>query len=417
MKARIIKTESDYNEAMARLSELMDAEENSADEAELELLALIIEDYERKNVPAPEVSPIDAILFRMDQMGLRQKDLIPYIGSLSKVSEVLSGKRSLSLNMIRQLHRGLGISAEVLIADSNILANELKMPTCEDYAQYPIAELDKRGCFDKFKEQRALSISGAQLLDYAEELMRNFFESLNIRGKAPTFLRAPQHQNGDKNMNDFALTAWLGCVLKKARAAHLSGTYQSGLITDEFLSELVRLSRFEQGPLLAQEFLAQHGIALVIEPHFPKTYLDGAALMDGDIPVVGLTLRHDRLDNFWFVLLHELIHVQKHLNQDISYITDDLDDKVHANQFIEKEANESAKNALIPLEKWAKSEVRFEYTPENAKQLATELRIHEAIVAGRVRYESGDWRLLSGMLGRKQVYKLFEYQISPVDSI
>lgn len=419
MKARIIKTESDYNEAMARLSELMDAEENSADEAELELLALIIEDYERKNVPAPEVSAVDAILFRMDQMGLRRKDLVPYIGSLSKVSEVLSGKRSLSLNMIRQLHHGLGISAEVLIADSNIPANELKMPTCEDYALYPIAELDKRGYLDKFKEQyAALSvISGSQLLDYAEELMRNFFESLNIRGKAPTFLRAPQHQSGDKNMNNFALKAWLGCVLKKARATHLSGTYQVGLITDEFLSELVRLSRFEQGPLLAQEFLAQHGIALVIEPHFPKTYLDGAALMDGDIPVVGLTLRHDRLDNFWFVLLHELIHVQKHLNQKVSYITDDLDDKVQANQVIEKEANESAKNALISLEKWAKSEVRFDYTPENAKQLATELRIHEAIVAGRVRYESGNWRLLSGMLGRKQVYKLFEYQIFPVDSI
>ncbi|MEN9847985.1 MAG: hypothetical protein RL368_725, partial [Pseudomonadota bacterium] len=411
------KTESDYNEAMARLSELMDAEENSADEAELELLALIIEDYERKNVPAPEVSPVDAILFRMDQMGLRQKDLIPYIGSLSKVSEVLSGKRSLSLNMIRQLHRGLGISAEVLIADSNIPVNELKMPTCEDYALYPIAELDKRGCFDKFKEQRALSVSGAQLLDYAEELIRDFFGTFSFQGKLPAFLRAPQHQSGDKNMNNFALKAWLGCVLKKARAAHLSGTYQSGLITDEFLSELVRLSCFEQGPLLAQEFLAQHGIALVIEPHFPKTYLDGAAFMDGDIPVVGLTLRHDRLDNFWFVLLHELIHIQKHLNQDVSCITDNLDDKVQANQVIEKEANESAKNTLIPLEKWAKSEVRFDYTPENAKQLASELRIHEAIVAGRVRYESGNWLLLSGMLGRKQVYKLFEHQIFPVDGI
>ncbi|MEN9847585.1 MAG: hypothetical protein RL368_325 [Pseudomonadota bacterium] len=139
--------------------------------------------------------------------------------------------------------------------------------------------------------------------------------------------------------------------------------------------------------------------------------------MDGDIPVVGLTLRHDRLDNFWFVLLHELNHVQKHLNQEISYITDDLDDKVHANELIETEANEAAKNALIPLEKWAKSAVRFDYTPENAKKLASELRVHETIVAGRVRYESGDWRLLSGMLGRKQVYKLFEHQIFPVDGI
>ncbi len=410
MKRGIIKTEQDYNEALKRLSVLMDAEENSEEETELELLALLIEDYERKTIPEVTVSPIDAILFRMEQQGLRKKDLVPYFGSLSKVSEVLSGKRPLSLNMIRQLHKGLGISAEVLIGNLGESDNIIRNTPDEDYRNYPIIELDERGYFDKIKERLSIfSVKKTQLLEYAEDLMGSFFGDLKLRGKLPVFLRAPQCQNGIKTINDYALKAWLSCVVKKARTYTLTNNYQAGIITEEWLHELVTLSRFEQGPLLAQQFLAQHGIILVIEKHFSKTYLDGAVLIDNNIPVIGLTLRHDRLDNFWFVLLHELIHLQKHLNSDCSYITDELDDKKQAMQEIEMEANELAKNALIPLEKWAIFFTSYSTHPnsDDIKQFANELKIHEAIVAGRIRYETEDWRILSGMVGRGQVCKLF----------
>lgn len=102
---------------MERLSFLMRGEPtaDSAEEAELELLALVIEDYEKKIAPQSMPSPVEAILFRIDQLGLARKDLVPYIGSLPRVSEVLSGKRQLSMAMIRRLHRGLGIPAETLI--------------------------------------------------------------------------------------------------------------------------------------------------------------------------------------------------------------------------------------------------------------------------------------------------------------
>ncbi len=408
MTTRIIKTEQDYAEAIARLSALMDEspKKGSESEAELELLALVIEDYERKIVSKVHVSPVDAILFRMDQMGLRKVDLVPYIGSISKVSEILSGKRPLSLNMIRCLNKGLGISAEVLIGNLDISIDILENSE-EDYARYPLAELNERGYFSNFKN---IPTKTNQLIDYAEELMKYFFSGLIIRGHFPAFLRAPQYQSGARGMNDYALTAWLACVLKKARAIPLFGTYKTGSITEQWLHDLVKLSRFEQGPLLAKEFLSHHGIALVVEKHFQKTYLDGAALMDNGIPVIGLTLRHDRLDNFWFVLLHELIHIQRHLTSEITYITDNLDDSIQANEVIEKEANQEAINALIPLEKWLESEVRYNPTPTNAKQLANDLGIHEAIIAGRVRYETKNWRLLSGMVGRKQVSKLFESQ-------
>ena len=101
--------------------------------------------------------------------------------------------------------------------------------------------------------------------------------------------------------------------------------YVSGTVTPHFLREIAQLSRFEDGPRLAREVLAKHGIALVIVSHLPRTYLDGAALRlkDGQ-PVVGLTLRSDRIDNFWFCLLHELAHVGRHLdnNQGNAFVDD-----------------------------------------------------------------------------------------------
>lgn len=114
---KIIKSAQDYEQAMAPLSVLMshDLKPGSKEESELELLALVIRDHERQAVLAVKVDPIESILSRMDQMRLSRKYLAPYIGSLSMVSEVLSRKRPLSLSMIRRLHRGLDIPADILI--------------------------------------------------------------------------------------------------------------------------------------------------------------------------------------------------------------------------------------------------------------------------------------------------------------
>lgn len=92
-------------------------ESGAGDENTLELLALVIQKYEKENTPPLRPDPIEAILFRMDQMGLSRKDLIPFLGSASKVSEVLSRKRPLSLAMIRRLHEGLGIPLDILVMD------------------------------------------------------------------------------------------------------------------------------------------------------------------------------------------------------------------------------------------------------------------------------------------------------------
>ena len=118
MSVKIIKTEAEFNAAVARVEQLMEAEPGSPDEQELELLGLLIDEYQKKHYPVGLPDPIEAIKYRMEQQGLSRKDLIPYIGSLSKVSEVLNRKRPLSISMIRALEKGLGIPAEVLIQES-----------------------------------------------------------------------------------------------------------------------------------------------------------------------------------------------------------------------------------------------------------------------------------------------------------
>lgn len=114
---KLIKTERQHAAALKRIERLMDARPNTPAGDELELLAALVEMYERQYFPIDLPDPIEAIRFRMEQQGLIQQDLVPYLGSRSRVSEVLSGRRSLSLAMIRALHAGLGIPLRVLIQE------------------------------------------------------------------------------------------------------------------------------------------------------------------------------------------------------------------------------------------------------------------------------------------------------------
>jgi HTH-type transcriptional regulator / antitoxin HigA len=111
---KLIKSDGEYKEALARVESLMGAQtEEEIDE--LELWGLIVETYENEHYPMPDVDPIDVIKFMMEQKGLSNKDLQPYIGTRGRVSEVLNGKRGLSLAMIKSLHEGLKIPYASLI--------------------------------------------------------------------------------------------------------------------------------------------------------------------------------------------------------------------------------------------------------------------------------------------------------------
>ena len=117
MDIRPIRSKSDYDAALARIEALMDGDPEPGTTAgdELEVLATLVEAYEARKYPVDSPDPIDAVLFRMEQVGLTRKDLEPYIGHSGRVSEVLSRRRALSLEMIRRLNAGLGIPLESLI--------------------------------------------------------------------------------------------------------------------------------------------------------------------------------------------------------------------------------------------------------------------------------------------------------------
>jgi HTH-type transcriptional regulator/antitoxin HigA len=119
MQPRVIKTRSDYEEALAAVEHLIatNPETNSDAADELELLAVLVEKYERENFPIDVPTPVEAIEFRMDQAGLTRRDLEPFVGSKGRVSEILNGKRQLTLRMVRTLHAGLDIPLDALVQE------------------------------------------------------------------------------------------------------------------------------------------------------------------------------------------------------------------------------------------------------------------------------------------------------------
>ncbi|NEW82851.1 MAG: helix-turn-helix domain-containing protein [Mariniphaga sp.] len=116
MEIRPIKTEQDYQESIHRIEELWGSKRDTPEGDELDLLCTLVESYEMAHYPIAPPDPIDAILFRMEQMGMTKTDMAKYLGSQSRVSEVLSRKRKLTLKMVKSLYKGLKIPAEILLA-------------------------------------------------------------------------------------------------------------------------------------------------------------------------------------------------------------------------------------------------------------------------------------------------------------
>ena len=397
-----IRTEADYQAALARVNTLMDAAAGSPEGDELDVLVDLVALYESRRYEIGYPSPVEAIEFRMDQQGLSARDLVPLIGSRAKVSEVLAGKRGITMSMARALHRHLGIPAEVLLQDPDVDLDDSLSDV--EWTRFPLTAMARRGWIPDAPDLR----------DRAEELVRGLIQrAAGPQAAAAVQFRRNDHRRLNAKADPYALQAWCWQVLAAANTRPPDPPYQPGAVTPEFLRETAQLSASAQGPRKAQQFLAAHGVALVIVPHLPRTHLDGAALRLADgRPVVGLTLRYDRLDNFWFCLLHELAHVGRH--QDGGSRTVFVDDHSlrprtpRPADAQEAEADAWAEEALIPAAAWHTSVVRESPTMMNAIDLAQSLGIHPAVVAGRVRHERGNYRLLSHLVGSGHVRRQFK---------
>ena len=179
------------------------------------------------------------------------------------------------------------------------------------------------------------------------------------------------------------------------------------------LREVAQLSAQPTAPAQSRDFLAQHGIGFEYVRHLPRTHLDGAALrLPGGSPVIGMTLRYDRIDNFWFTLLHELAHLGRHLgprSNETGFVYDlSLRDvEAGAGDSSEVEADEWAQDALVPPEIWNGGIILDNPALMAVMHMAWEAKVNPAVVAGRVRHEWGNSRLLSQFVGAGEVRRQF----------
>jgi HTH-type transcriptional regulator/antitoxin HigA len=402
-----IRTEADLRAALARINELMDAVAGTPEADELSVLADLVEVYEAKHFPIERPTPVDAIRFRMEQAGLEPRDLEPYIGSRGKVSEVLAGKQPLTLPMIRALHKHLGIPAEVLLNEDRGPARDPQDAGAVtlEWSRFPINEMIKRNWVR----------AAASVRTKAEEIIGELIDSAGGRRAIPMPLcRRNDAMRQNAKTDTYALLAWCLKVLSVARSKKLSRTYRKGTIDLDFLSHLAKLSADAEGPARVRKALSSVGIHFVCVAHLPKTYLDGAALriVDDGAPVVALTLRYDRLDNFWFSLFHELAHIGRHFDGDIEAFVDDFtlrDVPSRHEDRREDEADDWANEALIPHAEWEDFGLQAHSSYAAIIGFSQHLGVHPAIVAGRIRHQTRNYRAFAPLLGTGEVRKQLKF--------
>lgn len=216
----------------------------------------------------------------------------------------------------------------------------------------------------------------------------------------PTLLRTGL--TTEDRTDDLLLIAWKARVARVASKIIKSHAIQYCMDDATWLLDLVRLSKLRDGPTQARELLLSKGIILVVERQIPGMRVDGAAFLVDGIPVIGLTLRRDTIDNFWFTLLHEVGHALLHYRSGLS--AGFFDDVERASlEAVEFEANEFASNMLIPEEKWKRSPARISKSVGPIEKFAQELSINPAIVFGRIQKERGNYTIFSDMLGKGTV--------------
>jgi HTH-type transcriptional regulator/antitoxin HigA len=393
VEVRVIRNDRQYEECLQQLRVLMaTANSMSGPNDNLELLAMVIERYEEERYALTDIDPVDAIALKMAELGLSQKDLAVALGSPSRASEILNRRRPLSLDHIRVLHRELKIPAEVLIGQSQ----PSDTFTDEDLKKLPLREMVRRGWL------------GSDTLDTQDALaqVKDFLARVSL-GATPVFMRRSVY-GGIEESTRLSTYAWLSRVVLRARQEQRhSARFVPNSLTTEFMQQVAKLSFTNHGPLLAQEFLGMKGISLVIERELSGMKLDGAVVRDDDgSPIIGMTLRFDRMDAFWFTLMHELAHLQRHVGSQAIAFVDDILNPDGTDQR-EREADAIAAEVLIPRAVWARSDAARRRTGEAVEQLANELRISPAIVAGRIRRETGNYRMLTKYVGQGEVRRHF----------
>lgn len=241
-----------------------------------------------------------------------------------------------------------------------------------------------------------------------KRLIRYVTEHIGRYG-TPSLLRTGI--NIKDHSEDWVLLSWKAHVTRRAESIIKRERLSYRPLDVSWLKQLVNLSARDDGPLQAQALLKEHGIVLIVERNIPGMEVDGAAFLVESIPVIGLTLRRDALDNFWFTLMHEVAHVVLHYRTGLaSGFFDDVEN-AETDEF-EHEANKFASDLLIPEEVWSRSPARIAKTSPPIENLAAQLNIASAILYGRIRFERKNYTIFSNKIGRNTIRKLFLEEVA-----
>lgn len=376
MTIKPIRTALDLMNAKSRLAEWLQHSESREHDDDIEVLSTLVEQFEKRYSPVAPPTPVAAIRFRMEEMGLSPRQLEPFIGSRARVSEVLSGKRQLSIDMIRSLHEGLGIPYESLISERS------RSASIEQISSPAIDRLNALG----FRVDRGK--------------ISSFVNSSLI--PSGSLLRKTRTQRAASKTDQAALLLWQVAVLEKAEGLHPGLKFESTKLRAQDLRRIAKMSAKGDGPLRAIRELTNDGIAVVMLPPLPGTFLDGAAMIAATgNPVIGLTLRHDRIDSFWFTLLHELAHVVLHYAELLKNNTAFVDDlEIQSEDWREREADDLARDSLIPQNILSQVGWGAGTSQDDIVAIATRARVHLAIVAGRWQRDHQNYKRFSRLIER-----------------
>jgi HTH-type transcriptional regulator/antitoxin HigA len=235
------------------------------------------------------------------------------------------------------------------------------------------------------------------------QLVRHITDHVEMHG-TPSLLRTGL--NVVDHSTDWLLLCWKAQITRRAKEIMGSNRLKYRPLDVSWIMDLARLSRLDDGPLRARDLLLEHGIILIIEPQIAGMKVDGAAFLIDQVPVIGMTLLRDTLDNFWFTLLHEVGHIILHYRTGLTAGFFDDTESTDVDE-LEQEANKFAANVLIPEEQWSRSPARISKSAGPIEHFAEQLGISAAIVFGRIRLERKNYSIFSDKIGRGKVYKQF----------
>lgn len=340
--------------------------------------------------------PGDFLIVARIIKGLSQKELARKLGLREQAIQRWEAERyrSITLANYQKVAQCLGVRWRM---------EEIKFVGGEGEISYDVNRDDFAKVLRHARERGWLEESEKSDENAISTLVRYVADHV-VRYGTPSLLRTGL--NVVDHSRDWLLLSWKAQVTRKAEAIIEKLKIRYKPINVAWVSDLVRLSQHENGPVMAQEFLLKNGIVLIVEPQIPGMSIDGACFLIDGVPVIGLTILRDTLDNFWFTLLHEVAHVVLHYRTGLSsgFFDDVTLDNVDE---FEAEANRFAGSMLIPDEIWSRSPARIAKAPEAIERFAAQIKVNPAIVFGRIRMERKDYSIFSAKIGRGCVRKQF----------